>query len=65
MLKVRIIIHNLICKNIYEFNGDFTQYSNVGVGSGVTSDDDIINFKFTNSQDQNNKFSKRVLSGTV
>ena len=44
------------CINKLEFNGNFVQQTNVGNGSGETNEGDRVDFKFTNSRDENNKF---------
>ena len=48
----------VVCKNKLEFSGDFTQYSEIGVGSGITNEGDVINFKFSQMKEKNLAFYK-------
>ena len=48
----------VVCKNKLEFSGDFTQYSEIGVGSGITNEGDVINFKFSQRKEKNLAFYK-------
>ena len=53
----------VVCKNKLEFSGDFTQYEEIGVGSGITNDGDVINFKFSQKKERNFAFYKDFVKG--
>ena len=55
----------VVCKNKLEFSGDFTQYSEIGVGSGITNEGDVINFKFSQRKEKNLAFYKSFKDTTV
>ena len=55
----------VVCKNKLEFSGDFTQYSEIGVGSGITNEGDVINFKFSQMKEKNLAFYKSYTEDTI
>ena len=49
---------SVVCKNNLEFEGEFTQYTEVGVGDGITNKGIIIGFRFYQLKEKNSAYFK-------